>query len=145
MKTARKIKQRLGGMLRYCRIAYLRMSGVSIGKNCFISWGAKLDVTGGHIIIGDKCTITHGCIVLSHDRAARLLDKNDKNSGTVRIGSGVFIGVNSVVLRNVTIGDNAIIGACSLVTKDIPPNTLAMGSPARVKRELPERRPRRNA
>ena len=135
MKTA---IQGLGDILRRIRVIYLRMLGVSIGKNCFISMGAKLDTCGGKIVIGDGCTITYGCIILAHDRAARLLDPNDKNIGTVRIGNDVFIGVNSVILRNVTIGDNAIIGACSLVSEDIPPNTLAMGIPAKVVRALSE-------
>lgn len=130
--------QGLIDILRRIRVIYFRMVSVSIGKNCFISLGAKLDTCGGKIVIGDRCTITYGCIILVHDRVARLLNPNDKNIGMVRIGNGSFIGVNSVILRNVTIGDNAIIGACLLVSEDIPPDTLAMGIPSRIKRELSE-------
>ena len=61
----------------YLRIVYLRMAGVTIGKNCMISWGAKLDVSGGSIVIGDRCTITYGCIILSHDRSKRRIYSDD--------------------------------------------------------------------
>ena len=48
----------------------------------------------------------------------------------------MFIGVNSVILRDVTIGDYSIVGAGSVVTKDIPPNVVAAGNPARIIRQL---------
>ena len=112
------------------------MTGISIGKDCMISWGAKLDVSGGKIIIGDRCTITHGCVILSHDRSKKRIDLNDKGQGTVRLGNDVFIGVNSVILRNVTIGDYSIVGAGSVVTKDVPPNVVVVGNPARIIRKL---------
>ena len=69
-----------------------------------VSCGAKLDVSGGKIIIGDRCTNTNGCIILSHDRSKKRINSKDKGKGTVRLGNDVFIGVNSVVLRNETIG-----------------------------------------
>jgi acetyltransferase-like isoleucine patch superfamily enzyme len=126
----------MGDILRYLRIAYLRMAGISIGKDCMISLGAKLDVCSGSIIIGDKCTITYGCVILSHDYAAAVLKTKNRGQATVRLGNNVFIGVNSIILPNVTIGDNAVIGAGSVVTKDIPPNVVAVGNPARIIREL---------
>jgi len=111
---------------------YLRMAGISIGKNCMISWGAKLYVSGGRIVIGDRCTITYGCIILSHDRSKKRINSKDKVKGTVRLGNDVFIGVNSVVLRDVTIGDYSIVGAGSVVTKDVPPSVVVAGNPARI-------------
>jgi acetyltransferase-like isoleucine patch superfamily enzyme len=56
----------------------------------------------------------------------------------VKIGRRVWIGLNAIILKGVTIGDNAVIGAGSVVTGDIPANTLAAGSPARVIRRLDE-------
>jgi acetyltransferase-like isoleucine patch superfamily enzyme len=112
------------------------MTGISIGKNCMISMGAKLDVRRGNIIIGDRCAITSGCVILSHDRSAKRVDLKDNGEGTVRLGNDVFIGVNSVVLRNVTIGDYSIVGAGSVVTKDVPPNVVVAGNPARIIRKL---------
>ncbi len=132
----RKIISEVGDVLGSLRIMYLRMAGISIGKNCMISWGAKLDVSGGKIIIGDRCTITYGCIILSHDRSKKRINSKDKGKGTVRLGNDVFIGVNSVVLRNVTIGDYSIVGAGSVVTKDVPPNVVVAGNPARIIRKL---------
>ena len=54
----------------------------------------------------------------------------------VRIGRDVWIGGGAIILPGVTIGDRAVIGAGSVVTKDIPPNTVAVGNPCRVVREL---------
>ena len=82
-QTLRKMVRRTGSIVGDLRIAYLRAAGVSIGKDCMISWGAKLDVSGGRIIIGDRCTITHGCIIPSHDRAKKRIDPQDKGQGTV--------------------------------------------------------------
>lgn len=132
----RKIISDIGDIIRYVRIAYLRMTGISIGKNCMISLGAKLDVRRGNIIIGDRCVITFGCVILSHDRSAKRIDLKDNGDGTVRLGNDVFIGVNSVVLRNVTIDDYSIVGAGSVVTKDVPPNVVVAGNPARIIRKL---------
>ena len=126
----------VGELLGSLRIFYLRIAGVTIGKKCFISLGAKIDVRGGKIFIGDKCEITHGCVILSHDASAKRINRGTNGRGTVRIGNNVFIGVNSVILRNVTIGDNSIIGAGSVVTKDVPPNVVVVGNPARVIRNL---------
>lgn len=132
----RRALERLAIILGHLRIACLRMSGISIGRDCMISWGAKLDVSGGRIIIGDRCTITHGCVILSHDRAKKRIDLNDKTNGIVQLGDDVFVGVNSVILRDVTIGDCSIIGAGSVVTKDVPPNVVVAGSPARIIKEF---------
>lgn len=74
----RKIISEVGDVLGSLRIMYLRMAGISIGKNCMISWGAKLDVSGGKINIGDRCTITYGCIILSHDRSKKRINSKDK-------------------------------------------------------------------
>ena len=56
----------------------------------------------------------------------------------VHIGENVWIGANAVVLPGVTIGDNSVIGAGSVVTKDIPANVIAVGNPCRVLREIGE-------
>ena len=135
----RKGLHHFGNVLRWLNITYLRCTGVRIGKNCMLSLRAKIDVRRGKVIIGDNCTITYGCIILSHDGSAMQLDPADDGEGTVIIGNNVFIGVNSVILRNVTIGDNSVIGAGSVVTKDIPAGVLVMGNPARVIREIEDK------
>jgi len=138
--VARKIRDTLSNIISSARVSYYRLMGVTIGKNCMISLGAKLDCGGGRMIIGDGCTITHGCIILAHDRAKRVINRKDnpgyKTVGTVRLGNNVFVGVNSVILRDVTIGDDSIIGAGSVVTKDVPPNVVVAGNPAKIIRKL---------
>jgi acetyltransferase-like isoleucine patch superfamily enzyme len=56
----------------------------------------------------------------------------------VIIGNSVWIGVNSTILKGVTIGEGSVVGAGSVVTKDVPPWTIVAGNPARVIREIPE-------
>ena len=109
---------------------------MKIGKNTMISLRAKIDVRRGKVIIGNNCTITYGCIILSHDHAAALLHPSEKSEGKTIINDDVFIGVNSIILPKVNIGQNSIIGAGSIVSHDIPPNVVAMGNPARIIREI---------
>lgn len=133
---ARRLTFYVGQIIRFIYYSYLRMNGVEIGKNVFISLGAKIDTQFGNIIIGDNAHITSGCVLLAHDGAIKQMKPDANPRGKIVIGNNVFIGVNSVVLMNVTIGDNSVIGAGSIVNKDIPSNVLAIGNPIKVVREL---------
>lgn len=126
--------------MRRLYVSYLRWLGVKIGAGCFISLGAKIDVRRGEVFIGNNCTVTHGCVILSHDATAARLDPFDDGSGITIIEDNVFIGVNSIVLRNVTVGHNTVIGAGSVVTANIPPYVVAAGSPAVVLRKIAKKR-----
>ncbi|MEW6267121.1 MAG: acyltransferase [Thermodesulfobacteriota bacterium] len=126
----------LGNVLRHTHIVYLRASGVKIGKGCMISLRAKIDTRRGMVSIGDNCTITYGTVILSHDRSAMHINPHDSGEGEVKIGNNVYMGVNSIILRNVTIGDNTVIGAGAVVTSSLPPNVVAVGNPARVIKEI---------
>jgi acetyltransferase-like isoleucine patch superfamily enzyme len=132
----RGIRHLLGNLIRELRLIYLRSSGIKIGRNTMISMGAKLDLRRGYTEIGDNCLITHGCYILSHDGAAKMIDPGDNGEGRVVIGNNVFIGVNSVILPNVTIGDNAVVAAGAVVTRDVAPATVVAGNPAREIRKL---------
>jgi acetyltransferase-like isoleucine patch superfamily enzyme len=101
-----------------------------------INHGAKIDVCRGKGITRHHCLIMHGCYILSHDGAAHVINPADHGTGFVNIGDHVFIGVNSVVMRNVTIGSQAIIGAGSVVNKDIPEGVVAAGNPIKILKEL---------
>lgn len=139
MKTklnARKARDSLSTIISWIRVGYYRFMGATIGKDCMISFGAKLDCCSGKIIIGDRCVITHGCVILSHDASEKRIHRKNEVEETVRLGNDVFIGVNSIILKNVIIGDNSIIGAGSVVTKDVPPNVVVAGNPAKIIRKL---------
>jgi len=103
-----------------------------------IAIGAKIDVTRGKIVIGDNCVITHGCVILSHDMSAARMGKPTSQAVTT-IEDGVFMGVNSVVLPGLRIGNGSIIGAGSVVTRDVPPGVVVAGNPARVLKNLGDR------
>ena len=106
--------------------------GMKVGSNFNRLHGVILDP--GHcwlIEIGDNVTMAPRVHILCHDASTKQF-LNYTKIGPVTIGSNVFIGAESVVLPGVTIGNNVIIGANSTVTHDIPDNTVAAGSPARV-------------
>lgn len=134
-RLLRQAARVVANALRSGRNRYLRLMGVQIGKGTMISMGAKIDSHRGQVIIGERCHVTYGCVILSHDGAAKQMEM-EAGDGVVRIGNDVFVGVNSVVLANVTIGDGSIIGAGSVVTRDVPPHSVAVGNPARIVRCL---------
>ena len=106
--------------------------GMTVGKNFKRLNGVILDP--GHcwlIEIGDNVTMAPRVHVLCHDASTKQFLDYTK-IGRVTIGDNVFIGAESVILPGVTVGNNVIIGANSTVTHDIPENSVAVGSPARV-------------
>ena len=106
--------------------------GMTIGKNFKCLGGVILDPSHCWLItIGDNVTIAPRVHILCHDASTKDFLGYTK-IGRVTIGNHVFIGAESVVLPGVTIGNNVIIGANSTVTHDIPENSVAVGSPARV-------------
>lgn len=87
------------------------------------------------IRIGNHCTITSGVELITHDGGGWVfteVDRTIQKFGTISILDNCFIGLRTIVLPNVTIGPNSIVGAGSVVTKDIPANTVVAGNPARV-------------
>lgn len=123
----------------------LKRLGCHIGKDVFIGDHVRVDT--GHadlIYIGDHAHVTGGCRLLCHQRNLRLYYKGDDAAklpyrlGEIHIGKGVMIGMETLIMPGVTIGDGAIVGAFSLVTKDIPAWTIATGRPATVVKEVKE-------
>lgn len=90
------------------------------------------------ITIGDRTLIGPGCLLIctnhSIDSEERL--KGGFNNKPITIGNRVWLGANVTVCPGVTIGDNTVIGAGSVVTKDIPANVVAVGNPCKVLREI---------
>jgi maltose O-acetyltransferase len=112
--------------------------GMTVGKNFKRLQGTILDPAHcWPITIGDNVTMAPRVHILCHDASTKAFLGYTK-IGRVNIGNHVFIGAESVVLPGVTIGNNVIIGANSTVTHDIPDNSVAAGSPARVLCSLDE-------
>ena len=113
---------------------------VRIGKNAKCSFGhhtylnrsATIDCMQ-EVCIGDYCAISDNVQILDSDFHTITYDgKTSDKSKPIHIGNHVWIGRSAIILKGVTIGDGAIIGAGSIVTKSIPPCCLAVGNPAKV-------------
>lgn len=106
--------------------------GMKVGKNFGRLNGVILDPSHCWLIeIGDDVTLAPRVHILCHDASTKTF-MNYTKIGNVTIGNRVFIGAESVILPGVTIGDDVVIGANSTVTHNIPSNSVAVGSPARV-------------
>ncbi len=108
---------------------------ISLGRRIFINSGCKFQDQGG-VAIGDDCLIGHNAVMatLNHDLAPNR--RADIHPAPIVIGRNVWIGANVTILPGVTIGDNAVIAAAAVVTKDVPDNSIVVGSPARVVRSV---------
>lgn len=138
----------------------LRNMFAEIGENCYIeppfhaNWGGKnvhfgngvyanfnltmvddCDIfVGNNVLFGPNVTVSAG----THPIHPELRRKQAQYNLSIYIGNNVWIGANSVILPGVHIGENSVIGAGSVVTKDIPVNVVAVGNPCKVLREINE-------
>ena len=131
---------------RKVRPAIMRRMGCHVGKGCFIGDHIRIDL--GHadmITLEDGVSIAGGTRLLCHQRDfSEYFVGSDYNKlgytiKPIVLKKGCLIGMESFVLPGVTVGEGAIVGAGSLVTKDIPAWTVATGRPAIVVREIPHR------
>ena len=128
---ARTIRSYLAGVLSQMRVCYYRAMGTTIGKNCYISSGAHIDVRRGTIALGSHVSIASGSYILGHTGRQPLRDGQE-----TRLEDNVKVFVNAVVLPGVKIGRNSIVGAGAVVARDVPPDVLVLGNPARVVEHL---------
>ena len=125
------------------RPAILRRMGCKVGKGVFIGDHVIVDKNFPVLItIEDNAYITGRTYLLCHKRDISEYHKGTNlydlpyKKGAIKIGKGCSTGTNTLILPGVTIGEGAVIGAGSLVTKDIPAWTLAVGRPAKVVKEF---------
>lgn len=145
LKLLKKIKRRIGALLGKPDAPkvlspedYYRSKGVLIGKNVSLIEPINFGSEPYLISIGDNTTVSFDVAFVTHDAATRVLrnlpggNRDTGFYGEIVIGKNSFIGCRSTILPNVHIGDSTIIGAGSLVTRDIPSNVVAVGNPCRV-------------
>ena len=108
---------------------FTRLYGMNIHPSARIGVGARLDKTNPKgIHIGEESFVASSATILAHDFSRGI------HRDTV-IGKRCFIGVNVVVMCGVTIGDEVIVGAGAIVTKDVPSRCVVAGNPARIIRQ----------
>ena len=112
---------------------------VHLGNNVYFNFNATL-VDDTHIYIGDYTMLGPNVVIATagHPILPELREKALQYNLPVHIGKNCWLGAGVIVLPGVTIGDNTVIGAGSVVTKDIPANVVAVGNPCKVLREINE-------
>ena len=108
---------------------------IKIGKNVFINACCRFQDQGG-IEIGDGSLIGHNTTIATLNHDFNPDKRANLHPSPVKIGKNVWIGSDCTILPGVEIGDGAVIGAGSIVTKSVPANSIAVGSPARVIKQI---------
>jgi acetyltransferase-like isoleucine patch superfamily enzyme len=123
------------------RVDLLRSVGARIGNDCEILTAVENFGSEPWLIdIGDRVTLSHGVKLITHDASTRLFRARHKEMNSsfgskfapIYIGSDVFIGMDAILLPGVKVGSEAIVGAGAVVTGDVPPRTVVVGTPAKV-------------
>ena len=106
---------------------------ITLGQHVFINSGCRFQDQGG-IRIGDDSLIGHNTVLATLDHDINPVRRADMHPAPITIGRNVWIGANATVLKGVTIGEDAVVAAGSVVTADVPEGAVVVGSPARVVR-----------
>ena len=113
-------------------------TNLTVGNDCYIGRDCLFDLMG-KISIGNKVTISHRAVLNTHTHAGKSPLRNKQlkvSKGDIKILDGVYLGSNVTVLERITIGPNSIIGASSLVNKDLPSNIVGFGIPCKVQKKI---------
>ena len=127
----------LNGTLVPIELVTYTSGRIEIGDHTFINYGSSIAARAS-VKIGPYCHLGHYTFVMDNDQHDVVRHWQLPQSDPVIIEDNVWIGSKAVILPGVRIGSRAVIGAGSIVTKDIPPRCVAAGNPARVLRHLTE-------
>ena len=116
------------------RVCMYRQAGVTIGRVWHFGTEVFLDVNFGKIIIEDDAYITGFVKIVAH---SCLHHHEDIKPWKVVIKKGAYIGLGATILSGVTVGEYAVVAAGSVVNRDVPPNCMVAGVPARIKKRYP--------
>lgn len=120
---------------------YSKILGIKMGSNVRIThyprWGSEPYL----IKIGDNVTITRGVCFLNHDGGVGLFRDQYpglNRFGRITIGNNVFIGINTIIMPGIHIGNNVVVAAGAIITKDVPNDVVIAGVPARILSSIAE-------
>lgn len=108
---------------------------ITIGKHVFINACCHFQDHGG-VTLGDGCQIGHNVVFATLNHGIAPTDRENTYPASIVLGKNVWVGSNATILQGVTIGDNAVVAAGAVVTKDVPANTIVGGVPAKVIRRI---------
>jgi acetyltransferase-like isoleucine patch superfamily enzyme len=127
----------LNGTLVPIELATYASGRIEVGNHTFINYGSSIAARAS-VKIGHYCHLGHYTFVMDNDQHGVVRRMELPLSDPVIIGDHVWIGAKAVILAGVHIGSHAVIGAGSIVTKDVPARCVAAGNPARVLRQITE-------
>lgn len=138
-----RIKYYIGRLIYRNKIEYAKHIGVKIGENCRFSALPDFGTEPFLVEIGNHVLIAGGCSFITHDSGNWVFREQEKYKktmkfGRIRIEDNCYIGTKTIIMPGVTIGTGSIIGAGSVVTKNIPAGVVAAGVPARVIKTVEE-------